>query len=1309
MFLLTVGETLPTPPPPHLPPPPPPVPPRRRKKKLINAEICRDEEKRDGMDVKMCAKRIDRKRLPPPPPPYQIPRKTKTKFVDKNEIQTRIIIHEESLKIDIGDERSEEDIVSLQSSDHFSHFENNILKTSDERLEEQLKLHENTKRESTVSESIEKNDFKVDEDPKKELKVDERTESDSKVYESPKRGFKVDYQRPRRELKIGESPLSELEVSESQLKEFKFSESPVKELKVAESPSKEFKVAENPKSNLKINENSEKNDEPFIVSPRYGDIVRKKEFNKYPPLFFTLDDLRNVITDDNSTIENRSEETSIEENPIKNVTGIESKVEKEVDENSFVDNNITMENEICFRVTPTNFPFEKCLDRWKTSLEENEEFGIEDRNSFIFENYIDRSNRLNVRRSRSSMCYDIIETDGNNIIEEHTATKVRFVIESPSSSSTPDDLDDDSFPNVSNEETSELSINNHQLNQSDTQIFDKADLFGDVPFGSLLNKKNNTNENSEIICRTVNLIKDNLESENNQMKSSNEDNKSDEFTSDNTLSLFSDNCFTEKEIDEFKIEHNCSSQKLSMNFENIKNNKENENVDYILENNQNILDDQNDQLHSKKELNKNERRKICLTESVRSFMNDDSLVWDESDEDEDETFIDSNCLKLDTSVEVQSEDSSVTRIEESKEEEGRRGSILTVPSFQESNDKMMMMIVDDSTSKETMNNNNNNSKPVPVNVRRNSFLETMLTGGEIRSNWMNCEIVETHPKNNRSNSIEELNNQRDSNLLKLNKQQNVGNNDKNSLLNEKRMIEDDDIISNVKNNVLNELISNFSTIKLRSVMKDDDKFKSKYSLNNVESVISDKKDKIEEEVEELEVEINGKKDDVTDDDDDEDKKKMITANQIAVERIQAEIKETRQLDEQMMMMTKNKNSEIRKKNFEFDLNHTYIKDSKIIINNDIEDNLSSCVREIIVGNEQVMKINMIDDDDDLDETIRNEKELDLKKIMKKTNHRTKYDDDYDDDDDLDETIRNEKELDLKKIMKKKNHRTKYDDDYDDDDDSVDNKCAIIREKTPIVITHCNNDDNNRAITTPVDLSNDQSLADHDETLTIIPGSVKNFVKYYEIIRQEKTTAFEDSKINDRKKMLVRSKEENKLRSNVSNKIRNFEYKEQSDKPAARTNYNEVYYKEVEKIDEKKNDFYPITSSPELLTNDISYTMIVKKVVQQQPNDMKIECEENSLGSSINGFDVNDEDQNSVEIIHRKKSVQFSSEQEVMMIRVQDNNHQDDHETTFSQPVKQHHLTQEVVPGTDYQKNSGINRIASNVENNNTRLVFYCTV
>ncbi|KAI4496469.1 hypothetical protein M0804_000279 [Polistes exclamans] len=1240
MFLLTVGETLSTPPPPHPPPPPPPVPPRRRKKKIINAEINRDEEKRDGIEVKMCAKRIDRKRLPPPPPPYQIPRKTKTKFVDKNEIQTRIIIHEESLKIDIGDERNEQDIVSLQSSDHFSHFENNILKTSDERLEEQLKLHENTKRESTVSESIEKNDFKVDEDPKKELKVDERIESDSKVYESPKRGFKVDDQRPRRELKIGESPLSELEASESQLREFKFSESPIKELKVAESPLKEFKVAENPKSNLKIDENSEKNDEPFIISPRYGDIVRKKEFNKYPPLFFTLDDLRNVITDDNSTIENRSEETSIEENAVKNVTGIESKVEKEVEENSFVDNNITMENEICFRVTPTNFPFEKCLDRWKTSLEENEEFGIEDRNSFIFENYIDRSNRLNVRRSRSSMCYDIHETDGNNIIEEHTATKVRFVIESPSSSSTPDDLDDDNFPNVTNEETSELSINNHQLNQSDTQIFDKADLFGDVPFGSLLHKKNNTNENSEIICHSVNLIKDNLESE-NKMKSSNEDNKSDESYSDNTLSLFSDNCFTEKEIDEFKIEHNCSSQKLSKNLENSKNNMENENVDYILENNQNILDDQNDQLYSKKELNKNERRKICLTESVRSFMNDDSLVWDESDDDEDETFIDSNCLKLDTSVEVQSEDSSVTRIEESKkeeeEEEGRRGSILTVPSFEESNDKMMMMIVDDSTSKETMNNNNNNnSKPVPVNVRRNSFLETMLTGGEIRSNWMNCEIVETHPKNNRSNSIEELNNQRDSNLLKLNKQKNVGNNDKNSLLNEKRMIEDDDIISDVKNNVLNELISNFSTIKLKSVIKDDDKFKSKYSLNNFESVISDKKDKIEEEVE-----INGKKND-----DDEDEKKMITANQMAVQRIQAEIKETRQLDEQMMMMKKNKNSEIRKKNFEFDLNHTYIKDSKIIINNDIEDNLSSSVREIIVGNEQVMKINMIDDDDDdLDETIRNEKELDLKKIMKKKNHRTN-DDDYDDDDD------------------------------DDDDDSVDNKCAIIREKTPIVITHCNNDDNNRAITTPVDLSNDQSLADHDETLTIIPGSVKNFVKYYEIIRQEKTTAFEDSKINDRKKMLVRSKEENNLRSNVSNKIRNFEYKEQSDKPAARINYNEVYYKEIEKIDEKKNNFYPITSSPELLTNDISYTMIVKKVVQRQPNDMKIECEENSLGSSINGLDVNDKDKNSVEIIHRKKSVQFSGEHEVMMIRVQDNNHQDDdHETTFSQPVKQHHLTQ----------------------------------
>ncbi|XP_015177716.1 PREDICTED: uncharacterized protein LOC107067064 isoform X3 [Polistes dominula] len=1213
-------ETTPTPPP-H---PPPPVPPRRRKKKIINAGTPpREEEKQEEVKVRICAKRIDRKRLPPPPPPFQIPRKNKTKLVDKNQIQTRIIIHEPSPKV-YEDEQSE--IVSL---DYSSNSENNVLKTGDaslkkelrvdekpkkeltmscdknykvdedpkrelkvnenERPKQKLKVYESPKRELKVSESVQ-NDFEVDEDPKSELKVNERPESDLKIYESPKRGFKVD-ERPTSELKVGESPLKEFNVSESSLREFKVSESPLKEFKVAESPLREFKVAESPKRNVKNNE-SPKNYKPSITSPRYGDIVRKQEFNKYPPLFFTLDDLQNVITD-NPPIENRLEESRIEENVIRNVIEKELNVEDEVTNDSFIDNNITDENEICFRVTPTNFPFEKCLERWKTSLEDNAEFGIDERNSFIFEDYIDRSNRLNIRRSRSPMCYDILETDGN-IIEEHTATKVRFVIESPSSS-TPEF---DSLPNIDsilNEETSEQPINNLQQNQN-IEARDNADLFGDIPFGSLL--QNNNDEKSEVIY-SVNLFKENFESEN---KGEQDEDRSNKF-SYNTISLPSENCFTEKEmtVGEFEVERSLS-QKLSGELESSKNNSTNSNannnnnksVDYIRENNNqntvNILEDENYKPYSPKRSNTNERRKIFVTQAVRSFMNDDSLVWDESDE-EDEEFIDQNSLKLEIVKEDKSQDSSVTRIEELK-----GGSILSVPSFEESIDK----IVDDSMSKESCSNG---SCSVPVSVRRNSFLETMLSDGENQANWNTqgyCEIVAIHPKNDHPLvSLEEIN-ERDSNLQELKKKKNRCNkeeNDKNSLKDKQKDIVD------VKSNVLNELLSNFATIKLRSVVEEKKVKEDSVNLKNVEFVFSDKKDKVEEaEI----VVIKGKKNDVADED-----ARKITTNQMAVQRIQAEIKESRQLDKQM------KKSKSQEKISVSDLNLTYLRDtkdrSKVVKN--IDDN---SVHEIVQN--EMMNKKMIDNlEEEEEEVCRNDLE----------------------------------EIDFKK---KKN----------DTEDSAD-KCAIVREKTPIVITHRNNDDNNRAITTPVDLSNDQSLADHDENLTIIPGSVRNFVKYYEI-RQE-TTAFEDSKINDRK-TLVRSKEE---RSNVSNKIKNFEFKEQL-KAARQDCYAE--YKEG-KINEKKDDCSLMTG-PESLTNEISYTVIVKKIAE--PNEMKMECGESSLVST-NEFNENNKKKSSIKI-HRKKSVQFSGEHK--MIQVQEN-HQDDQEASFSQPVQ--HIPQEV-PRTDYQRNSG---------------------
>ena len=67
------------------------------------------------------------------------------------------------------------------------------------------------------------------------------------------------------------------------------------------------------------------------------------------------------------------------------------------------------------------------------------------------------------------------------------------------------------------------------------------------------------------------------------------------------------------------------------------------------------------------------------------------------------------------------------------------------------------------------------------------------------------------------------------------------------------------------------------------------------------------------------------------------------------------------------------------------------------------------------------------------------------------------------------------------------------------------KSAIARR---ISQPHCNNNDNNRAVT-PVAVSDDQSR----DTVTITPGRVRSFIKYYEI--QHEATTDNDSKTNDR--------------------------------------------------------------------------------------------------------------------------------------------------------------------------------------------------
>lgn len=231
------------------------------------------------------------------------------------------------------------------------------------------------------------------------------------------------------------------------------------------------------------------NDRPF---PMFETL--RTEPNRYPPLLFTLHDFQNVMSDAMPLEEEANTKSS---------AGFAGSV-RDSSRESF-EQSLDEEKELCFRVTTTNLPFEKCLDRWNASFAGQFIDHVEESSRFIFEDYIDRSNRVNIRRSAGPMCYESFEQEQ----AVPRLTKVRFVIESPSSS-TPDhelsgDGEDmcDSLQNIEPlvDEEVECSrgtsarlteINDKADGAEGSEVGDRGagfqdpDEFGDVPFCSVL-------------------------------------------------------------------------------------------------------------------------------------------------------------------------------------------------------------------------------------------------------------------------------------------------------------------------------------------------------------------------------------------------------------------------------------------------------------------------------------------------------------------------------------------------------------------------------------------------------------------------------------------------------------------------------------------------------------------------------------------------------------------------------------------------------------------------------------------------------
>ncbi|EFN88989.1 uncharacterized protein LOC105187979 [Harpegnathos saltator] len=148
-----------------------------------------------------------------------------------------------------------------------------------------------------------------------------------------------------------------------------------------------------------------------------------KSPNKYPSLFFTKHDFQNVMSA-MWTSENTSNASLSSAEPWREP----SSREKGPLTTCMPDNgNNNDHDDVCFRVTTTNLPFEKCLERRKSPFDDEFVLKLED---YRFEDNIDGNTRMN---DGGSFGHDIFDINENS--DCRVGTKVRFVIESPSSSS----------------------------------------------------------------------------------------------------------------------------------------------------------------------------------------------------------------------------------------------------------------------------------------------------------------------------------------------------------------------------------------------------------------------------------------------------------------------------------------------------------------------------------------------------------------------------------------------------------------------------------------------------------------------------------------------------------------------------------------------------------------------------------------------------------------------------------------------------------------------------------------------------------
>lgn len=914
---------------------------------------------------------------------------------------------------------------------------------------------------------------------------------------------------------------------------------------------------------------------PFLSSVDVA-LSKRKAFDKYPSLFFTLHDFENVVS---TNTWNRND-TEIHS---KNLHEQESSRAHTLDDDN-----------ICFRVTTTNLPFEKCLDRWRDPFNDGD--FIPKFDNCRFENSTNENHRIDDKRSSG---HDVFENNDDS--KCRIGTKVRFMIESSNTSPSKRD------PNVkisvpcdssrsyksilgdeqAGEQSAVSSVKLTEIREEFADIKDCCDNTRDKSYTSRVEKgnsamteddlpagankvdtklntipqtycddKNNDGNWKKIREKDSDLILSNVQAKDENLKTGEE----------NIIRVVRKKTITSKEYDTKRMDQSNTLEVV----ENVRGFTDKSletacGIEEATKITQKIIH-REEKMFLKK--SSDDIKEKCVAKNEKVFFDESSQTFfNKCNNDESNKNISTDDF-INKSVQIE----QTRRLPEENKERNN--------SFVDSKNNHEIV----SPSEDIF------VKNIPVKVRRNSFLETMLSD-DLTDISMNCSVISASTSINKElsdpnkllNKIRELETDitiETEHLRDFCNTTEIDAKDEKVLKNSEKMEEKIVNITNgkltqsknknasdVKNDVLNELLCNFNNIKLKIVspenkksmtnIKDDENISYAIAINNRISKGKENASKFENSRNTVcSNPLNTK---------------AIYSDDTIVEEIIKEDPKKTKIEERLPefkknipaiseKIAKNKNIEIKKPNkSSLDIKNKIVKDySEMKISKNSPDIKSKDVdikmrsEKISEETKSVVQLNR--------EPKKSQDIRIPKTILKKTNvecerqqanefqkripigapatmnkifdsrefkaivNTTRKDS-------LENGRKCEKaSREIHTRGKEKTDEVIADDEADDDRKRIANrsalalvedtmsrgdKCAIARKT--ISVNPCNNNDNNRAVTPVANISNDQSFRD---VVTITPGKVRSFVKYYEIW-SDTTIVERHSKINDREKVARR--------------------------------------------------------------------------------------------------------------------------------------------------------------------------------------------